>query len=57
MVLCAEEELQGEGPFDAIHVGAASEEVPEQLVGLLKGGGRMVLPLGPRWSTQVRAAG
>jgi len=32
--------------FDAIHVGAAVQDVPQDLVGLLAVGGRMVLPKG-----------
>ena len=35
-----------EGPYDAIHVGAAAPELPEALVHQLKNGGRMVIPVG-----------
>lgn len=34
------------GPYDAIHVGAAAEEIPEALIEQLKEGGRMVIPVG-----------
>ena len=33
-------------PFDAIHVGAAAETLPEELLRQLKVGGRMVIPVG-----------
>jgi len=34
------------GPFDAIHVGAAAETMPKALVEQLKNGGRMIIPVG-----------
>lgn len=44
--------LKGEAPFDAIHVGAAADELHAALLAALKPGGRMVVPLGPRYATQ-----
>jgi protein-L-isoaspartate(D-aspartate) O-methyltransferase len=38
------------GPFDAIIVTAAAPEVPQALVEQLKEGGRMVVPVGERYS-------
>jgi len=38
------------GPFDAIYVGAAAEEIPKALVNQLKLGGKMMIPVGPRTS-------
>lgn len=35
-----------DGPFDCIHVGAAAEKLPQKLLGQLKSGGRMVIPVG-----------
>ena len=34
-------------PYDAIHVGAAAEELPMALVNELKVGGMMLIPIGP----------
>lgn len=33
-------------PYDAIHVGAAAENVPEELLRQLKPGGGMIIPVG-----------
>jgi len=41
------------GPYDAIVVTAAPEEVPPQLIKQLREGGRMVIPVGPSDETQV----
>ena len=40
------------GPYKAIHVGAASEELPQQLIDQLDYNGRMFIPIGPRGETQ-----
>ncbi|KAI8465693.1 MAG: protein-L-isoaspartate O-methyltransferase-domain-containing protein [Monoraphidium minutum] len=45
--------LEGQALFDAIHVGAAADELHPLLVAALAPGGRMVIPLGPRYATQV----
>ena len=34
------------GPYDAIHVGAAAEKIPDALLDQLANGGRMIIPVG-----------
>ena len=41
-----------EAPFDAIIVTAAANHIPPQLIKQLKIGGRMIIPVGSRFSTQ-----
>ncbi|CAK73958.1 unnamed protein product (macronuclear) [Paramecium tetraurelia] len=38
--------FEQEGPYQAIHVGAAAETIPQQLLEQLDKGGRMVIPVG-----------
>lgn len=40
-------------PFDAIIVTCAPEAVPKPLIAQLKDGGRMIIPIGPRWDQQL----
>ena len=47
------EGFKSDGPFDAIHVGAAAEDMPDVLLNVLKSHGRMVIPIGPQWGSQT----
>lgn len=44
--------LASEAPFDAIHVGAAADGMPFELVAQLKVGGVMIIPIGPQSQIQ-----
>jgi len=44
---------EAQGPFDAIHVGAAATSLPEALMEQLKPGGRMVIPIGEQGGAQI----
>ncbi|KAJ3182464.1 hypothetical protein HDU85_002561 [Gaertneriomyces sp. JEL0708] len=41
------------GPFDAIHVGAAADPVPQELIRQLRSPGRMIVPVGKPHSAQI----
>ena len=45
--------LAGQGPFDAIHVGAAAPSVPPALEEQLAPGGRIIIPVGPDGGAQA----
>lgn len=44
--------LPEKAPFDRIHIAAAAEEIPLELLKQLKTGGRMILPIGRQFESQ-----
>jgi len=42
-----------EAPFDAVIVTAAPEKIPDELIGQLKDGGKMIVPIGMAYSVQT----
>jgi protein-L-isoaspartate(D-aspartate) O-methyltransferase len=43
-------------PYDGIVVAAAAEDVPPALIGQLKEGGRLVIPVGGRWGQSLQTS-
>ncbi|KAF8788803.1 Protein-L-isoaspartate(D-aspartate) like protein [Argiope bruennichi] len=42
-----------DAPYDAIHVGAAAPELPQELVNQLKIGGKLIVPVGREGHNQM----